>query len=59
MSWLSAVRCAADVAREPSDRVRAISVAMGLTPVLWTRISPLATFDTDGKAALSLHSKLH
>ncbi|KAG9223113.1 carbohydrate esterase family 4 protein [Pleurotus ostreatus PC15] len=29
------------------DRVRAISVAMGLTPVLWTRISPLATFDTD------------
>lgn len=31
-----------------SDRVRAISVAMGLTPVMWTRISPLATFDTDG-----------
>jgi hypothetical protein len=28
------------------DRVRAISVAMGLTPVMWTRISPLATFDT-------------
>ena len=31
-----------------SDRVRAISLAMGLTPVMWTRISPLATFDTDG-----------
>lgn len=30
------------------DRVRAISLAMGLTPVMWTRISPLATFDTDG-----------
>ncbi|KAL0950744.1 hypothetical protein HGRIS_007517 [Hohenbuehelia grisea] len=29
------------------DRVRAISIAMGLTPVLWTRISPTATFDTD------------
>ncbi|KAG6814013.1 hypothetical protein H0H92_003863 [Tricholoma furcatifolium] len=29
------------------DRVRAISVAMGLTPVMWTRISPTATFDTD------------
>lgn len=29
------------------DRVRAICTAMGLTPILWTRISPLATFDTD------------
>ncbi|KAF9056679.1 hypothetical protein BJ165DRAFT_1435566 [Panaeolus papilionaceus] len=29
------------------DRVRAISLAMGLQPVMWTRISPLATFDTD------------
>ncbi|KAF9481726.1 glycoside hydrolase/deacetylase [Pholiota conissans] len=29
------------------DRVRAISLAMGLTPVMWTRISPLATYDTD------------
>jgi len=29
------------------DRVRAISLAMGLTPVIWSRISPLATFDTD------------
>jgi len=28
------------------DRVRAISLAMGLTPVMWTRLSPLATFDT-------------
>jgi len=27
--------------------VRAISLAMGLTPVIWTRISPQATFDTD------------
>lgn len=32
-----------------SDRVRAISLAMGLTPVIWSRISPLATFDTDGQ----------
>ena len=30
------------------DRVRAISLAMGLTPVMWTRISPEATFDTGG-----------
>lgn len=29
------------------DRVRAISVAMGMTPIMWTRISPTATFDTD------------
>ncbi|KAF5384683.1 hypothetical protein D9757_006226 [Collybiopsis confluens] len=29
------------------DRVRNISVAMGLTPVMWTRMSPTATFDTD------------
>jgi peptidoglycan/xylan/chitin deacetylase (PgdA/CDA1 family) len=28
------------------DRVRAISLAMGLTPVIWTRLSPVATFDT-------------
>ncbi|KAI0080007.1 glycoside hydrolase/deacetylase [Panus rudis PR-1116 ss-1] len=28
------------------DRVRAISKAMGLTPVMWTRISAMATFDT-------------
>lgn len=31
-----------------SNRVRAISTAMGLTPVMWTRLSPSATFDTDG-----------
>jgi peptidoglycan/xylan/chitin deacetylase (PgdA/CDA1 family) len=29
------------------DRVRAIAKAMGLTPIMWTRISPTATFDTD------------
>jgi hypothetical protein len=29
------------------DRVRAIATAMGLTPVLWTRINVGATFDTD------------
>lgn len=29
------------------DRVRAISLAMGLTPVIWTRTGPLSTFDTD------------
>ncbi|PPQ77951.1 hypothetical protein CVT25_015426 [Psilocybe cyanescens] len=28
------------------DRVRAISLAMGLTPVMWTRISPISAFDT-------------
>ena len=31
------------------DRVRAISKAMGLEPIMWTRISPSATFDTGGK----------
>ncbi|KAA1468511.1 hypothetical protein DENSPDRAFT_771506 [Dentipellis sp. KUC8613] len=29
------------------DRVRAIAKAMQLTPIIWTRISPEATFDTD------------
>ncbi|KIM85487.1 carbohydrate esterase family 4 protein [Piloderma croceum F 1598] len=29
------------------DRVRAICTAMGMTPIMWTRISPLSTFDTD------------
>ncbi|KAK7468661.1 chitin deacetylase [Stygiomarasmius scandens] len=29
------------------DRVRAISIAMGLTPVMWSRMSTTATFDTD------------
>jgi len=33
------------------DRVRAISLAMGLTPVMWTRISPEATFDTGGSSS--------
>ena len=28
------------------DRVRAIALAMGLQAVIWTRISPTATFDT-------------
>ncbi|TFY83310.1 hypothetical protein EWM64_g703 [Hericium alpestre] len=29
------------------DRVRAIAKAMNLTPIIWTRISATATFDTD------------
>jgi peptidoglycan/xylan/chitin deacetylase (PgdA/CDA1 family) len=29
------------------DRVRAICQAMNLTPVMWTRISPTSTFDTE------------
>ncbi|RDB29322.1 Chitin deacetylase [Hypsizygus marmoreus] len=37
------------------DRVRAISTAMGLTPVMWTRISAAATFDTDD---FDIHSGL-
>ncbi|KAJ7356995.1 hypothetical protein DFH08DRAFT_850717 [Mycena albidolilacea] len=37
------------------NRVRAIAKAMDLTPVIWTRISPLATFDTDD---FDLHSGL-
>ncbi|KAK7064538.1 chitin deacetylase [Favolaschia claudopus] len=35
------------------NRVRAIAKAMDLTPVIWTRISPQATFDTDD---FDLHS---
>ncbi|KAF7306607.1 Chitin deacetylase [Mycena indigotica] len=35
------------------NRVRAIAAAMNLQPVIWTRISPLATFDTDD---FDLHS---
>ena len=29
-----------------SDRVRTIALAMGLRPIIWTRISTTATFDT-------------
>jgi peptidoglycan/xylan/chitin deacetylase (PgdA/CDA1 family) len=29
------------------DRVRAISLAMGLTPVMWTRVGATTVFDTD------------
>lgn len=32
------------------DRVRAICKAMGLEPVMWTRLSASATFDTNGKS---------
>lgn len=32
-----------------SDRVRNISLAMNLIPVMWTRINATATFDTDGR----------
>lgn len=39
------------------DRVRAIVQAMGLIPVIWTRISPEATFDTGG-ASFSLNLSL-
>ena len=31
------------------DRVRAISLAMGMVPVIWTRTPSGATFDTNGK----------
>ena len=34
-----------------SDRVRKISLALGMTPVMWTRISQTATFDTGGASA--------
>jgi len=32
-----------------SDRVRAISMAMNMYPVMWTRVNATATFDTDGE----------
>lgn len=35
------------------DRVRAISLAMGLTPIIWTRTPTAGQFDTNGKADLS------
>lgn len=30
------------------DRVRAISLAMGLTPIIWTRTPTAGQFDTNG-----------
>jgi hypothetical protein len=39
-----------------SDRVRNISIALGLTPVMWNRLSPTATFDTDGTSLYFLHN---
>ena len=38
------------------DRVRAISLAMGLRPIMWTRMSATATFDTGGTIRDSTHS---
>jgi hypothetical protein len=35
-----------------SNRVRAISLAMGLQPVMWTRVSVSETFDTGGEYTL-------
>jgi peptidoglycan/xylan/chitin deacetylase (PgdA/CDA1 family) len=40
-----------------SNRVRAIAKAMNLVPVMWTRLSPLATFDTGGTCVLSTETK--
>lgn len=37
------------------NRVRAICTAMGLTPVMWTRLSPQVTFNTDD---FDIHSGL-
>jgi hypothetical protein len=31
-----------------SDRVRAIALAMGMVPVIWTRTPAAGQFDTDG-----------
>jgi hypothetical protein len=36
-----------------SDRVHNMYIALGLTPVMWTHLSPTATFATDGKAPIS------
>lgn len=35
------------------DRVRAISLAMGLTPIIWTRTPTAGQFDTNGKMCRS------
>ncbi|KAK7058333.1 chitin deacetylase [Paramarasmius palmivorus] len=40
------------------DRVRAISLAMGLVPVMWTREDAGHTFDTDGKFDLYKQAEL-
>ena len=34
------------------NRVRAIAKAMNLIPVMWTRLSPTATFDTNGTCSI-------
>lgn len=34
------------------DRVRAISMAMGMTPIIWTRTPTAGQFDTNGKVLL-------
>jgi peptidoglycan/xylan/chitin deacetylase (PgdA/CDA1 family) len=35
------------------DRVRAISLAMGMVPVIWTSTGTGATFDTNGQNPIS------
>lgn len=37
------------------DRVRAISLAMGMVPVIWTRTPSGATFDTNGEINWNLN----
>lgn len=41
------------------DRVRAISLAMGLTPIMWSRINALSTFDTGGTISSLRVSSVH
>jgi peptidoglycan/xylan/chitin deacetylase (PgdA/CDA1 family) len=36
------------------DRVRAISLAMGMVPVIWTKTGTGATFDTNGQYLIFL-----
>ena len=39
--------------RHVDDRVRAISLAMGMVPIIWTTTPASGPFDTNGKRAVA------
>lgn len=39
--------------RHVDDRVRAITLAMGMVPIIWTTTSASGPFDTNGKLAVA------
>jgi hypothetical protein len=41
--------CISDIYGDTDDRVRAISLAMGMVPIIWTSAPASGPFDTNGE----------